>query len=1094
MRNNYRLGIDVGTNSIGVAALRVDDCGLPVEVLRSLVLIHDAGVGPGGKKAAVTRLAASGLARRVRRMLRKRKKRLVELDRLLVELGFPLIDPESQSDSYFQWRARARLASERVEDAVERRALISVAVRHVARHRGWRNPYSPVESLLVPRPCSEKAEALRTRMSAKVGRSLSSTLTIAQILVAGALHPSVKLRGAEGLLGGTLEQIDYANELRAIAEVQGLSDEIRDQLIRAVFKADSPKGSASARVGKDELPGQGKHKRASKSSLAFQRFRIVSIIANLRIAQGSTHDSRRLTSEERVAVLDYLAGVKPNDEPTWADVAEVLGIERERLRGTASVTADGDRAGAKPPVLRSDQIIRSSKISLLVEWWVGAPASAREGLLAALSNGDLPDGDTQEAAQVDEILHALSDDDLAKLDSVHLPSGRAAYSEDSLLRLTRRMLEHGEDLHEARMAEFGVPADWVPPAEPLGTPVGNPAVDRTLKALARIVSAVESEWGIPNDVVIEHVRSAFGSEAQARKIDFENNQRAKRNEAIAEMVRRETGASGHVSQSDIIRLKAVTRQNGQCLYCGGAITFATCELDHIVPRAGVGSNNSRSNLVAACRRCNHSKGKTPFAEWASRGAVEGVALDDAVSRVRHFPRDPGESVASHRAFAQEMVMRLKRKNRDPEIDGRTMESVAYMANEVRHRVEQGYRRRGENVKVSVYRGQLTAEARKASGLEGRIPFIGGRGKTRFDRRHHAIDAATVAMMNPSVARTLAERTSLRQSELFTRGPETWKEYRGSSPEAVRKYGLWLDGMGRLADLLAAQMNEDRIPVMTNLRLRLGDGSAHDDTIRELDRRRLSEALPVALVDRASTPALWCALTRAEGFDPEGGLAADEARHIVVHGKRKGPNDEIGFFKTGSAALAVRGGYAEIGDTIHHVRVYSFPRGKKTVYGMLRVFSVDLLKHRHGDLFEAPIPPHSITRRTAEKKLRLALEQGTATYLGWLVVGDELKLDMDGCSVSGAIGDLLEAFPGTTRWRVSGFPAFDKLRLRPALLASEGIPSDASRGVTEICQGKGWRPAVNVVFGQFHPVVVRRDALGRPRLQSASGLPVCWRVE
>ena len=58
--------------------------------------------------------------------------------------------------------------------------------------------------------------------------------------------------------------------------------------------------------------------------------------------------------------------------------------------------------------------------------------------------------------------------------------------------------------------------------------------------------------------------------------------------------------------------------------------------------------------------------------------------------------------------------------------------------------------------VSVFQGRVTASARRAAGIEGKIHFIGQQSKTRLDRRHHAVDASVIAMMNTAAAQTLME--------------------------------------------------------------------------------------------------------------------------------------------------------------------------------------------------------------------------------------------------------------------------------------------------------------------------------------------------
>lgn len=50
----YRIGIDVGLNSVGLAAVEVSDENSPVRLLNAQSVIHDGGVDPQKNKEAIT--------------------------------------------------------------------------------------------------------------------------------------------------------------------------------------------------------------------------------------------------------------------------------------------------------------------------------------------------------------------------------------------------------------------------------------------------------------------------------------------------------------------------------------------------------------------------------------------------------------------------------------------------------------------------------------------------------------------------------------------------------------------------------------------------------------------------------------------------------------------------------------------------------------------------------------------------------------------------------------------------------------------------------------------------------------------------------
>lgn len=1112
----YNAGIDVGINSVGFAAIEVDSKGLPLNILNNMVVLHDSGVDPWTAKTGATRLANSGTARRTRKLIARRRKRLQKLDRYIEVQGWPLVDFSSLPDPYTPWKIRAKLTQDRLEGEEQGRGL-SIALRHMARHRGWRNPYEGVESLHSPKEASKQFKDLKDRVTKVSGVIFDEDATPAEVVCDIGLSPKQRLRSApsakykegatladepvggkskEGLLGGKLMQSDNANELRKIGIVQGLSNEKVNEIIDQVFASESPKGQAGKRAKKDELPGQEQYVRALRAHLAFQRFRIVAAVANLRILEAEPKHERLLSQSEKDKVIEFLMSADGDDGVTWSDVAEELGIERECLSGTAKRGADGERPSSFPPTNSTNISIVRSKVKPLIEWWRKASDDEQAALVTALSNADELTDDQPSAETVRQFLSSLDEQSQEKIDKISLPKGRAAYSVNSLERLTRRMLKDSVDLFEARKREFGVDNNWTPTPDSIGEPVGNPAVDRVLKIVNRWLLAVTRKWGPPKVVNIEHVRVGFTSAAQTRKYEEENKTNRERNLAILEELRDKFGTSGKIRREDITRFAALRRQNCQCAYCGEAITFFDCEMDHIVPRKGPGSTNTRNNLVAICERCNKSKSNMPFSLWAQNCDIPGVSVEAVIDRVRTWIKDPELSPKQYNNFKKDVIERLRKTVDDDAIDNRSIESVAWMATELADRIGSHFRTAGANTKVRVYRGWLTSEARKASGFEGKINLIGGRGKTRLDRRHHAMDAATIALMRQSVAQTLVERASIRESDRLRRVvSSSWKDYRGTDRDKQFSYGSWLNSMNALAELFNRAIDADGIPVTQNLRLRLGNGEAHDATIRSLEKKRVGASWTIGEIDRASTPQLWLALTRQEDFDQNDGLPANASRELRVKNHWFHAEENVTLFPTKSAAIAVRGGYAEIGNTIHHARLYKLP-GKKLTYGMIRVFAIDLLCAWHTDLFSSPLLPESISLRTAETKVRRAVEDGTAMYIGWLVDGDEIVLDPETKAFkSNKIGEYLCEFPGTKRWKVDGFPDKEKLRLRPLQLAGEGLPEDVSAGTEEILgpKGNGWRVAINALFKSSQLVVVRRTALGMVRKLSRRHLPLTTRL-
>ncbi len=1134
-RRRYRIGIDVGLKSIGFCAIEVDERGTPIKLLNSTVHLHDGGAEPGDRKE-VSRKQKAGIARRARRRGFRNERRLRELDAYLSEeLGWPLPDLEEFTDQHEPWHVRAELLDSYVSDPAERKEMLAIAVRHIARHRGWRNSYTSVASLArAPYP-SKALIKVNERVCEALGRNIVAEATqgqLASAYVADERYAFQALRGTQGLFRGRQYQSDTYHELTRILELQHIDLSQIKELTEIVFRVTHPRNGVrrNMRVGRDQLPGQESKWRAEIAHPMFQKFRIVAALANLRVRSGG--QERKLNANELRRVTRYvLDSALKVEDVDWFDIAEQLGIERDCLTGTAKPVFEGEPALRRPPTDVVSVIVMSSKLTKLKRWWKSAYDEDRADLVKFMANSTLAEGEEFENDEIDGFLGSLTDDDLAKLEELALPSGRAAYSLDSLQRLTDRMLADGCDLHEARKREFGVSNSWVPKPDPIGAPVGNPAVDRVMKEVHRWLKMAVDRWGIPEVVNIEHTRSGMMSTEKARELMDSNAARQKRIEALAQELGAQTCGRGKLNQVTKIRLLAVQRQGYKCLYCGNAISFETADMDHIVPRSGLGSTNDRNNLVAVCRECNESKRNQLFSEWAkSGGRKDKVSIDDVIERVWSWKRDPGVSLKQHKKFQAAVVARLKSKKPDQEFDARSMESVAWMAVELGKRIR-GYFASASSANegavvpsVGLYRGRITAAARIVSGFEGCVRLTGGNGKTRLDRRYHAMDALVIALLDDHIAQLLALRDNLRFTQLLTSGADEWRRYLQSHPSENTLMHSWSQRMRVAATKFNGALESGMVRFTMNQRLRLGSSRAHMDSVTSsehayLDRngdrvpkldkngmrkvkehgevRLLSDPLPVDLIDRAETPALWAALVKDEQFDPQTGLPTDPKRTIKIHGRTIGPMERIRFFGATpagkwSASIAVRGGYVSISNTIHHVRIYKIAE-EPAKYAMLRVYQVDL-RHAHGkDLFSFSIPASSISMRTADKAIREVLRDSSKEPLAWIVAGDELRVNPKFYDTD-KIGEFFKKYPEAVEWRVVGFEGPTKLNLRPLRISEEGFDDATPQEVRDIAGDSGsWRVSIGALLGPGGVSVIRRNALGEERWKSKDDRLPCSKV-
>jgi len=1084
-RGEWTFAVDVGDRSVGLAAVAFKD-EEPTTILAATTVIHDGGVGDEQKRTS--RLAERGEDRRTRRLRRRRKARLRAVEKLIRELGW-VVPPGTGVSPYDAWAARSRLVTERVVDERERAQLLGLAVTHVARHRGWRNPWLGAEALWraqVPsdglrKEVQEAEERFETSLQPGTVGQLGALLIQNPGL---RVNPREATKRGKSLLGSRTRQEDLLWELQLIAEQQGLPEELLRRLAAAIFHQ-YPATVPVGRIGKDPLdPTQV---RAPVACLEFQEFRVRSAVANLRIR--SDFDDLPLTVEQRERVTAALLGAT-SERLTWGEVAlDVLGLEREDLlRGipdehgySSKAPHDATTAALEAAFTSKGRDLRNTK-----DWWKQASRHDRADLVGLLV--DSTDGDKRGAAQW------IPDAELEELASISLPSGRAAYSRRTLRRLNEAMEGSELDLHGAIEHCFGVGDDWRPPLPTLDEVTGQPTVDRNLAVVRKFLSSAVLRWGPPARIVVELAREGEKTPARLWEEEQERERRRRWNDKLREELR-QCGIA-EPSRADLVKHSLLSLYGNQCLYCGDPISWESAELDHIVPRRDGGAN-VLGNLAAVCARCNRAKNHQPFGAWAKTGAVD---LETVVKRVQELLYEKGSRWSSEqelRAYQQGVVARLRRVTPDPE-EVRSLAPTSYAAVALRDRLKCFMEQQGKDPErtVAVFRGGVTAAARQV--LRIRPTLLPDRSRLsrevgkRIDRRHHAIDAIVLTTLTPGVARLLEERSLDYQMQRFWKRPSdvdlsSWERHAASSA----RFTQWREVGQKLVELLKGLAAADRIPVIRPLRLR-PSGQLHEKLVARLQRHRLGDAWSKEEIRRVVDPKLFSALSDLARHDG-GSLQEDDSRRVG----EVGADDWVELFPWNCAMMHASTGAVKMG-SIHHARIYAWKSGKgKYQFGMVRVWLGDLaacgLLRDGVDVLTAELPPWSQSWRHADAALVEAVDKDQARYISWLAHGDEIWIDPEDMPDRGHIRSFLEEFP-ERHWFVRGFEQPRVITLGPLYLADEGLPKDwdASPSVKVVMED-GWRPAVSTLFGCPSMTVIRRTALGRPRWQRGPGnLPESWK--
>lgn len=1058
----YRIGIDVGTHGIGLAAIECDDVGIPIDKLAVLTQRIDSGMLTGSESSPKSRKAVAGQQRRVKKARKQRRRRLKELDELLVRLGYPIA--EGPGKDYEIWHTRARLVEQVYTDREELKRDVSAALRHIARHRGWRNAWLSWEGFTATETPTALHQKNLEAYHEHFGTVLDPETTVGQLAAAASAHGNsvaIRSRGEKpaqrqetkknsphtltgyAVFGHPLRQADHLAEMRRYWEVQPLLEEADfDALLRAVLHQ-LPVGGFSERVGFDALPGMGKHRRVSKADLVFQQFRIRAMVANLMITgQG------RLSAEQHDAVVDLLMNwhLDHEDPPGWDDITDHLGISRRALRKPGV----DDAIGSTPAVNKTLMSLYKALTKTQRRIVDGVYDDEREALYQWLGDSSLSSEDLPDVFVTNQKL-------MEKLTSVSTESGRAAYSRESLELLNEHMAAHRSDLHTARKAVFDVDDSWTPPLPSIEEPTGQPAVDQNLAVIRKFVMGCVERWGRPEAVNIEHVRSAFmGPVAIAKHERQQRINSAVRQNATAEFKAR---YGFDPKRSELRRYEQLSLQSHQCAYCGTDIDVETSQLDHVVPRAG-GGNSSQANLLAVCVPCNTSKSRTVFAVWAQHRP--GVDLNDVIARVESwYPLEGTQKKLPKykQQMLDETCKRLRQTEQDEPVDERSMESTAYAARSVGDRLKHFF---GDAELVRVYRGSVVSAARHMPELRGQVHLRGRDVKDRNDFRHHAIDACVIAMMTPASGQALAVRERMR-SELLFAGITDWED-RWLQRCNTAAVGDFRTSLQRLGEIIAEMIEEDTIPVVNPLRLSRKVGEHHKAGVFALESVSVEDELSAADLVRVVD---WDLYLRLKHQGRLKGAPGQLPASLIDELKAEGIQRISLFPKAHTKAIPVNNGCCDLSG-IHHVRIYEYLAKGKPQRAIMTIPKGEIARmwpdHRV-DVLTAKPPEASISyRNTSKKELRDALDADTAKQVGWLAPGVEIEF-------TGELPQKLAPW-GERRWMIAGFETSGRVNLRPLYLAKDGLRllefGEKSGGVQF--------SAMDAVPWRF----IQRNALGQPR--------------
>jgi CRISPR-associated endonuclease Csn1 len=785
----YRLGLDIGTNSIGWWLVELDAGGRPCRSLDGGVRIFGDGRNPkDGTSLAVQRRTPRSMRRRRDRYLRRRS----DLMEMLVALGLMPADETARRGlaALDPYELRARAAHERVAPHELGRALF-----HLDQRRGFKSN----------RKTDRKED---TQLTEKIGE-LKRRIAQSGALTLGEYLHRQRMKGrmvrARPEAGYYPDRALYEEEFETIRKVQAPHQALRpdqwDQLQDVIF---------FQRPLKPVDPGwcllEDGERRAHRALPAAQEFRMVQEANNLRILYPGKK-AEPLSREQRDKVLAELRAKKELKLDGLLKLLKLDSGARINLLDEHRDKLKGDETAA-----------RLSAKDLFGKTWRGFSFERRTAIVRKLIETERP----EEIERIAQAEWGLDPAAASKLAATPLPEGYARLGEKAILKLLPVMEEQGLNYADAveQVPEYAHHSDFRPdkaldrlpyygavltrqvvggdPSAPKEDEVrhygriANPTVHIGLGQLRRLVNRIVEVHGKPAEIVVELAR-----ELKMSREDRDNERRRNSdNEAANRRREAQIRAAGGVPSPHLLRKLRLWEEQTYgtvkvCPFTGAPISFEMAisdetEIEHILPFSKT-LDDSMANKVLCLRQVNRVKrDRAPFEAFQAAPMAGRYKCDYSEILMRADSLPPNKRWR----FLPDAMERFENA---PEFLDRQLNETKYLSRIARAYLSHLYNEKAEGrLRVRAIPGRLTAMLRGKWDLDrllsdhNRISSDAEAGparKQRTDHRHHAIDAFVIAMTDQRLLQSIAALNSdADRRRLIDAMPHPWE---GFSPDLLR---------------------------------------------------------------------------------------------------------------------------------------------------------------------------------------------------------------------------------------------------------------------------------------------------------------------
>lgn len=372
----------------------------------------------------------------------------------------------------------------------------------------------------------------------------------------------------------------------------------------------------------------------------------------------------------------------------------------------------------------------------------------------------------------------------------------------------------------------GLPLHEPPPAPLISNPVVRKAIHEVRRHIIEYMATFERQ---PDSIHVELSREAKMGKKDADEVLFRNRLRKRISNDIIATFGLDSRSSTQ-QRTAVERVVLCVQQGGVCPLCGNqtiptritprmAANGEGCQVAHIIPKAS-GGHNGLGNIVLSHTKCNlDMRRRTPREFWNQTlkgGFAEGIAWVEKIytdierpksSEIKNATADAlwscyfvGKPKRKGPTFDELKILQFKKDVKDiQEMTNRQDAATKYAARQVMAYLADaifdgnGLPERGGERLIYATDGMWTSRLRREWGLFFDPHKVKAKGlsdedegtrkeKNRGDHRHHAIDAAVIALCTRQVQIEWENREKQADKEgVNTANEEAMEAYRRSYP-------------------------------------------------------------------------------------------------------------------------------------------------------------------------------------------------------------------------------------------------------------------------------------------------------------------------